>query len=278
MPIQPSPSARSAWASAISEPPPLLPSSTTASAPRWRRKRGRRGHVDDALLVEAVGVVVLVAGAEAEHAVAGVGEQRAGVVDREVAPGVGEDDPGAPAGAAGRRPQRAPHEGAVLGDEPDRLPGDVDAGIVLRQRPEAEAGGAGFTERGGHGSELSTRVSAKNVPRPDACLHQRFTTLPAEDAHDGRPPTDQSDRVPLPPRPKGAAPGSARRWRRTAVARTTTHRQHGPGLTARAVVRLRHAAVAACRDRRSRRERRDRPGIALDRVFGRRARRTAGTG
>ena len=34
MPIQPSPMPSSAWAIAISQPPPELPSSTTASAPR----------------------------------------------------------------------------------------------------------------------------------------------------------------------------------------------------------------------------------------------------
>jgi hypothetical protein len=34
IPTQPSPTPRSAWASAISDPPPELPSSTTASAPR----------------------------------------------------------------------------------------------------------------------------------------------------------------------------------------------------------------------------------------------------
>jgi hypothetical protein len=34
MPIHPSPIPRSAWASAMSEPPPELPRSTTASAPR----------------------------------------------------------------------------------------------------------------------------------------------------------------------------------------------------------------------------------------------------
>ena len=36
IPIQPSPTPRSAFAIAMSEPPPELPSSTTASAPRRR--------------------------------------------------------------------------------------------------------------------------------------------------------------------------------------------------------------------------------------------------
>ena len=54
---------------------------------------GGRGDVDDALLVEAVGVVVLVAGAEAQHAVAGMGEERARVVDREVAAGMARGSP-----------------------------------------------------------------------------------------------------------------------------------------------------------------------------------------
>ena len=46
-----------------------------------------RLHVDDAVLVQAVGVVVLVAGAEAEDRVAGRGQQRAGVVHAEVTAG-----------------------------------------------------------------------------------------------------------------------------------------------------------------------------------------------
>ena len=55
-----------------------------------------RVHVGDAVLVQAVGVVVDVAGREAEHGVAGRGQQRAGVVHAEVASGVGQRDGGGP--------------------------------------------------------------------------------------------------------------------------------------------------------------------------------------
>ena len=80
-----------------------------------------RLHVDDALLVQAVGVVAHVAGAEAEHRVAGGGQQRAGVVDGEVATRVARmtavfHTP------AGRQPQQPPHERAVRAHEPDGLP------------------------------------------------------------------------------------------------------------------------------------------------------------
>ena len=50
-----------------------------------------RLHVDDARLVKAVDVVAHVAGAEAEHGVAGGGQQGAGVVDGEVAAWVRQD-------------------------------------------------------------------------------------------------------------------------------------------------------------------------------------------
>ena len=94
--------------------------------------------VDDARLVEAVGVVVHVARAEPEHRVSRGGEQRAGVVHAEVAARVRQDHRRLPRRADRRRPQHAAHERAVRRHHPHRLALHRDAGVVLRQRPVAE--------------------------------------------------------------------------------------------------------------------------------------------
>ena len=101
---------------------------------------GRDGlDVDDARLVQAVGVVAHVAGAEAARRVARRGQERAGVVHREVASRVAEDDRRLRHLPVGREPQEAPHEGAVGAHEADRLPRELHPGIVLGERPVAVA-------------------------------------------------------------------------------------------------------------------------------------------
>src|SRR5687767_9717189 len=97
--------------------------------------------VHDARLVEAVDVVVHVAGAEPEYGVAGGGEERAGVVHAEVAARMAEDDRGLPSSAARWRPEQPPDERTVRRDEPDGLARDLDPGIVLGQRPIAQTDG-----------------------------------------------------------------------------------------------------------------------------------------
>ncbi len=86
-------------------------------------------------LVEAVDVVVEVAGGEAEYRVARGREQRAGVVHREVPSRMREHDRGVPRAARRRRPPQAAHEGAVGGNDAHRFPAEVDAGVVFRERP-----------------------------------------------------------------------------------------------------------------------------------------------
>ena len=120
-PTQPSPQPCSTCASAISDPPPLLPNSTTASAPRARTHAAAAATSRAREVVQAVGVVVEVARREAEHREAGGREQRARVVHREVAARVREDDRGVPRLPGGRRPQDAAHERAVVGDDAHRL-------------------------------------------------------------------------------------------------------------------------------------------------------------
>ena len=121
----------------------------------------RGGDVARREVVQAVGVVVQVARREAEHRVAGGREQRARVVHGEVGTGMRQHHRGVPRRAARRRPEQPAHERAVVGDDADRLAGDVDAGIVFGERPEAEAGGARLSsERIAH-----DRIGWPTVPR-----------------------------------------------------------------------------------------------------------------
>ena len=70
-------------------------------------------HVDDARLVQAVGVVVHVPRPEAEHRVSGGGQERARVVHAEVAARMRQDHGGLPRRADRRGPQHAAHQCAV---------------------------------------------------------------------------------------------------------------------------------------------------------------------
>ncbi|MEZ5273807.1 MAG: hypothetical protein R2694_16165 [Ilumatobacteraceae bacterium] len=76
MPIQPSPMPSSAWAMAIRPPPPEAAEQHHALAPR--RFISSYTVFTSTMLVEAVGVVVLVAGAEGARRSRGGSQQRAG--------------------------------------------------------------------------------------------------------------------------------------------------------------------------------------------------------
>ena len=142
----------------MSEPPPLLPSSTTASAPRRRISRTAVSTSVTHALVQAVGVVVEVARGEAEHGVARGGEQRTRVVHREVAARVREHDRRLPAASrpAASRGCRARARGRASRGAPARA-ATATLRVVLGQRPVAETEGALRAERIGHRGLLLAR-------------------------------------------------------------------------------------------------------------------------
>ena len=135
MPTQPSPMPSSAWAMRHQRAAARVAEQHHGLGAAALHLVVHRLHVDDAALVQAVGVVAHVAGAEAEHGVAGGGQQRAGVVHAEVATRVRQDDRRLPRLAAGRRPQQPAHERAVGRHEADRLA----AGSPRPGRPRAAA-------------------------------------------------------------------------------------------------------------------------------------------
>ena len=104
-------------------------------------------HVDDARLVQAVGVVVHVPGPEPQHRVPGGGQERARVVHAEVPAWMRQDHRGLPRRADGRRPQHPADECAVGRDQSDRLATHLHSGIVVGQWPEAETEGPRATEQ-----------------------------------------------------------------------------------------------------------------------------------
>ena len=100
--------------------------------------RDRSGDVACGRVVEAVRVVVEVAGRESEHGEPGCGQERARVVHREVAAGMGQNHGSPPRAPVRRRPEQAAHQRAVLGDDPHRLASHLDTRIVFGERPVTE--------------------------------------------------------------------------------------------------------------------------------------------
>ena len=99
-------------------------------------------HVDNAVLVQAVRVVVLVTGAKAKHCVTGGRQQRAGIVNAEVAAWVTEDHGCLPGFASRRRPQHSTNQRTIGRHQANGLAGNLDPRIVLRQRPIVETEGS----------------------------------------------------------------------------------------------------------------------------------------
>ena len=91
--------------------------------------------VDDEQLVEAVDVVVDVAGGEAEDGIAGRRQRRREVVDREVGARMAEGDAGAPRDADGRGPEDPPDDGSVGRDQRHRFTARRDTRFVGRVGP-----------------------------------------------------------------------------------------------------------------------------------------------
>ena len=150
-----------AWARAMSEPPPLLPSSTTVlGATRPASPPTAVSTSTTQPLVQAVDVVVHVAGGEAEHRVPGGGEQRAGVVDVEKSPRGWDSTTavrhGVPAGGVQRMPRTTAPSGD---DEGDGLAADLDAGVVGRDRASS---------RGRPGGQQATRPRGRTF-RSSGC-------------------------------------------------------------------------------------------------------------
>ncbi len=125
-------------------------------------------HIDHASLVEAVGVVVHVPGGEAEHGIAGRGEQRAGVVHAEVGSRMGEHHRRSPPGGGRWCPEHAPHDGSVGRDQRQRLASQAHAGVVVGVGPVAD-------ERSGSGHRGAQ-------PGRSACVVEPMATR----SHTGR--------------------------------------------------------------------------------------------
>ena len=100
----------------------------------------RGGHVGDTGLVQAVGVVVDVSGGEAQDREPRRGQEWAGVVDAEVAPGVRQHHRRAPRRAGRRGPEDAAHHGAVGSHQRDGLPSGLAGRGVGRIGPVAQPG------------------------------------------------------------------------------------------------------------------------------------------
>ena len=173
MPIQPSPMPSSAVASAIRRPAAGV--ARAARPPRRRAGASRRTPSCTSTMQFSCRQSVslfMVAGAEAEHRVAGGGQQRAGVVHAEVATRVAEDDRRLPRLAARRRPQDAAHEravgltrgGSTRGGR--RRPGSSSAAASSRARTAAGRRGAHRVPAWAH------PIRASGGSRIDA-LHQR---------------------------------------------------------------------------------------------------------
>ncbi len=134
--------------------------------------------VDDARLVQAVGVVVHVPGPEAEHGVTRGSEQRTGVVHTEVASRMRQDDGGLPGRADRRCPQHPAHERAVRRDEPNRFALHRSTGIVLRQGPVSEAERSSSSEH-----RVEWFHFGKVGARRSADRHRATATVAATAAH-----------------------------------------------------------------------------------------------
>ena len=123
--------------------------------------------------MQAVDVVVDVAGREAQHAVARRGEQRTRVVHREVAARVRQDHAGLPGLARGRRPQDAAHERAVGGHDAHVLAAHGDLRVVLGQRPIGQPEGAARAHGMRHLGALSSRASIPETARSPCRISSR---------------------------------------------------------------------------------------------------------
>ena len=94
-----------------------------------------RVHVDDAVLVQAVGVVVLIASAEPEYGIARSGQQWTRVVHTEIAARMAQNDRRLPGSSARRCPQQATHQGSIGRYQANGFAWNVDAGVVVGQGP-----------------------------------------------------------------------------------------------------------------------------------------------